>query len=183
MTAANFLTVLRIALIPVFILLVLYRHLLAALGIFFLAGISDVLDGLVARVWHQRSLLGSFLDPIADRLLLSSSLVVLGVTRLLPLWVVVLVLARDLVIMGGLLFLLFVSREFHLKPSMWGKVATAAQGVLVFLVLAGRTFWEPMPLIIFTLAVVVITTVVSAFQYISLAIKVFLKTGEGLLRF
>lgn len=183
MTIANLLTCARIAATPVFLALVLTGHYLVALVLFFLAGVSDIIDGAIARLCNQKSRLGSFLDPIADKLLLSSSFIVLAIAGLIPLWIVALVLGRDLVVLAGVLFLFFTSKEFQLEPSLWGKVATAAQGSLIFLVLAAACGWEVTVLTTIAWTGTILATIVSGLLYIALGVKVFQGTGKGVLPF
>lgn len=179
MTIPNIITIIRFVLIPVFSYLVLYGRLGQALVVFFFAAVSDVLDGVTARLFQQRSTLGSFLDPIVDKVLLSTAFVVLGVARIIPLWVMVLVLARDLVVLGGLLFLLVKSRGLDLKPSWWGKIATGAQACLVIVALGHKSVMEVEALVLLALWVTVASTVMSGGQYIYLGLKVISGSGEG----
>ncbi|MEE8449351.1 MAG: CDP-alcohol phosphatidyltransferase family protein [Thermodesulfobacteriota bacterium] len=183
MTIANLLTGARILAVPVFLVLVLSHYYLLALVLFFLAGVSDIIDGAIARFYNQKSRLGSFLDPIADKLLISSSFIVLAIVGLVPIWMMALVLARDLVILAGVLFLFFASKEFNLEPSMWGKVATAAQCSLIFLVLAAVGGWEITFLTAIASTATVLTTIISGLLYVSLGVKVFQGTGRGVIPF
>jgi cardiolipin synthase (CMP-forming) len=130
LTLANQLTLLRIILIPAFVLLVVYGDLGAALIVFLVAGVTDALDGLIARLAKQGTSLGAWLDPMADKLLLVSTFIVLTVpsiplTNHLPLWLTVTVISRDIVIIGvvAIVNLAVGSRTF--KPSLLGKAATA----------------------------------------------------------
>lgn len=129
LTLANQLTILRIMLIPAFVLLVVYGHLGVALLVFGIAGLTDALDGLIARVTGQRTSLGAWLDPMADKLLLVSTFVVLTVpaiplTNHLPLWLTVLVISRDVVIVGVVAIVNLAVGPRTFRPSMWGKAAT-----------------------------------------------------------
>lgn len=179
MTIPNIITVIRFVLIPIFSALVVYGKFGQALAVFLFAAVSDVLDGVVARRFQQKSTLGSFLDPIVDKLLLSTAFVILGVARLLPLWVVVLVVARDVLLLGGLLFISFIARGLDLRPSWWGKIATGAQACLVVVALGHKSVMEVEPLVIFTLLAAVTFTAISGCQYIYLAVKVFSGSGAG----
>jgi len=130
LTLANQLTLLRIILIPAFVLLVVYGDLGAALIVFLVAGVTDALDGLIARLAKQGTSLGAWLDPMADKLLLVSTFIVLTVpsiplTNHLPLWLTVTVISRDIVIIGvvAIVNLAVGSRTF--RPSLLGKAATA----------------------------------------------------------
>jgi cardiolipin synthase len=130
LTLANQLTILRIMLIPVFVLLVVYGYLGWALIVFLIAGITDALDGLIARRTGQRTSLGAWLDPMADKLLLVTTFVVLtlpGVplTNHIPLWLTVFVISRDVVIVGVVAVVSLAAGPRTFRPSMLGKLATA----------------------------------------------------------
>jgi cardiolipin synthase len=131
LTVANQLTILRIVLIPAFVLLVVYGRLGAALLVFVTAGITDALDGLIARRTGQRTSLGAWLDPMADKLLLVTTFVVLTLpdiplTNHLPLWLTVIVISRDIVIVGVVAIVNLAVGPRTFKPSLWGKMTTAA---------------------------------------------------------
>ena len=131
LTLANQLTILRIALIPAFVLLVVYGHLGAALLVFSFAGLTDALDGLIARRAGQRTSLGAWLDPMADKLLLVTTFVVLTLPSLplvnhLPLWLTVLVISRDVVIVGVVAIINLAVGPRTFRPSLFGKATTAA---------------------------------------------------------
>ena len=131
LTLANQLTILRIMLIPAFVLLVVYGHLGAALLVFMTAGITDALDGLIARRAGQRTSLGAWLDPMADKLLLVTTFVVLTLPAIplinhLPLWLTVLVISRDVVIVGVVAIVNLAIGPRTFRPSIWGKMTTAA---------------------------------------------------------
>ena len=131
LTLANQLTILRIALIPAFVLLVVYGHLGAALLVFSFAGLTDALDGLIARRAGQRTSLGAWLDPMADKLLLVTTFVVLTLPSIplvnhLPLWLTVLVISRDVVIVGVVAIINLAVGPRTFRPSLFGKATTAA---------------------------------------------------------
>ena len=129
--APNQLTFLRLCIIPFLVMAVLDHHYRLAFGLFVIAGISDGLDGLLARLLHQRTLLGQYLDPVADKLLLSTLFLVLTHEGLIVRRVTVLVFSRDLgiLVVATLLHLTSNVREF--RPSIWGKANTVAQIVAV----------------------------------------------------
>ena len=131
LTLANQLTILRIALIPAFVLLVVYGYLGAALLVFSIAGLTDALDGLIARRAGQRTSLGAWLDPMADKLLLVTTFVVLTLPGIplanhLPLWLTVLVISRDVVIVGVVAIVNLAVGPRTFRPSLLGKATTAA---------------------------------------------------------
>jgi cardiolipin synthase (CMP-forming) len=131
LTLANQLTLLRIMLIPAFVLLVLYGHLGAALLTFLIAGITDALDGLIARLAGQGTSLGAWLDPMADKLLLVSTFIVLTLPTVplvnhLPLWLTVIVISRDVAIIGVVAIVNLAVGPRTFRPSLLGKATTAA---------------------------------------------------------
>jgi len=130
LTLANQLTILRIVLIPAFVLLVVYGYLGAALLVFATAGLTDLLDGLIARAAGQRTSLGAWLDPMADKLLLVTTFIVLTLpavplTNHLPLWLTISVISRDIVIVGVVAIVNLAVGPRTFRPSIWGKAATA----------------------------------------------------------
>jgi len=132
----NSLTLLRILLIPVFVGLLVYRHYDYALGALLVAGLTDALDGTIARVANQRTELGAYLDPLADKLLLTTGFITLSVLGLAPLWVVILVVSRDLILMTGTLLVRLTDSAVDLSPTTLGKGTTLLQLTYVLLVVA-----------------------------------------------
>ena len=131
LTFANQLTILRIVLIPAFVLLVVDGRLGAALLVFITAGATDALDGLIARRAGQRTSLGAWLDPMADKLLLVTTFIVLTLpaiplTNHLPLWLTVVVISRDVVILAVVAIVNLAVGPRTFRPSMLGKATTAA---------------------------------------------------------
>jgi cardiolipin synthase len=129
-TLANQVTLLRMLLIPAFVLLVVYGYFGWALTVFVAAGVTDALDGLIARLAHQKTDLGAWLDPAADKLLLVTAFVVLtlpnlGLVNRIPIWLTILVISRDvgIVLTVAIVSLALGPRTF--KPSLLGKAATA----------------------------------------------------------
>jgi len=130
LTAANQLTLLRMLLIPAFVILVVYGHLGWALTVFVTAGITDGLDGLIARRSGQRTTLGAWLDPMADKLLLVTTFVVLTLPGLnlenqLPVWLTVCIISRDVVIILTVAIVNLAIGRRTFRPSVFGKIATA----------------------------------------------------------
>lgn len=144
-TIPNLLSLFRMGLVPLFIISIIDGHPFRALVIFLVAGITDALDGLIARVFKQQSLLGTYLDPIADKLLLVSAYVTLSIPQLnpgtqIPLWVTVLVIARDVVLVVVALILYLAAGVRSFPPSVLSKINTVLQVVTVVLVLLSGTF-------------------------------------------
>ena len=135
MTVPNLITSLRIILTPIFIIYVLDEKYLLALIVFIIAGLSDAVDGFIARVFDQKSLLGAILDPIADKILLVTAFVVLSVKDLVPDWLTVIVISRDVLILLAVLILFLNKDTFAIKPAFISKTTTFLQLVTVLNVL------------------------------------------------
>ncbi len=169
-TIPNGITLLRLALTPFFVLATVSGDHLLALGIFVAAGISDALDGLVARLLGMRSLLGTYLDPIADKLLLVTAYVALTLpvpgAITVPLWLTVLALSRDflIVLIALLLYLGAGVRDF--PPSFWGKATTLFHIVTVALVLIANVTTVAEPVLLTCFYVALSFTVISGVDYI-----------------
>ena len=140
MTAANMITILRFLLVPAVVYWLLAGEWQFAFAGFLVAGISDGVDGFVARHFNQRSKLGAYLDPMADKLLLVSVFVVLGLSDQLPLWLVIAAVSRDALIVGAVLLSTVMGNPVEMKPLMVSKANTAVQIVLAALVLAELAF-------------------------------------------
>jgi cardiolipin synthase len=134
---ANALTVARILLIPVFAISVIYGRYDYALYVFALAAVTDGLDGLVARSRDQRTPLGTFLDPLADKFTLVTSFVLFSYYGWIPLWLTITVISRDIIVVTGWVLLFFITRTLKVEPSVPGKLAIALEFVLVCYVLLG----------------------------------------------
>lgn len=132
MGLANWLTVLRILLIPVFITLLVYKQRGPALAVFLAAALTDLLDGYVARHRGSQSRLGAFLDPMADKLLLMSSFVTLTWLKVLPFWIAAVVISRDLILVIGALAIHMAGGRITPRPTRAGKLATFFQIGTVF---------------------------------------------------
>ena len=137
--APNLLTLLRLFIIPFLVIAILDSHYRIAFALFMLAGLSDGLDGLLARWLSQRTTLGLYLDPIADKLLLSTLFIVLTHVGLIPRYVTVLVFSRDLgiLLIATLLFATGTLRDF--RPSLFGKLNTLVQIVALVAILLAKT--------------------------------------------
>ena len=131
MGLANWLTLLRIVLIPVFVLLLVYRRPGVALLVFSLAALTDMLDGYVARRRGSQSRLGAFLDPMADKLLLTASFITLTQLKFLPPWITIVVISRDIILVVGALLIHMLGGRIHPRPTWAGKAATFFQVLTV----------------------------------------------------
>lgn len=132
---ANIITVLRVLMVPVVVYLLLAGEHRAALWVFVAAGVSDALDGFIARQFNQFSRFGAILDPIADKSLIGAMVLTLAWLGLIPLWVVAVVVARDLVILAGATSYRLVVGPFDMQPTLPGKLCTFSQLALLVAVL------------------------------------------------
>ncbi|MHA6643227.1 CDP-alcohol phosphatidyltransferase family protein [Mesorhizobium sp. A623] len=140
MTIPNMITILRLVLVPGVVLAMLQAHWNWAFAGFVVAGVSDGVDGFIARHFNQASRLGAYLDPMADKLLLVSVFVVLGIAGELPLWLVVAAVSRDVLIVFAVLLSSVMSQPVEMKPLLVSKANTAMQLVLAALVLSELAF-------------------------------------------
>jgi len=177
LTPANQLTLLRMLLIPAFVILVVYGHLGWALVVFATAGITDGLDGLIARRSGQRTRLGAWLDPMADKLLLVTTFVVLtlpglGLANPLPIWLTVLIISRDVVIVLTVAIVNLAIGPRTFRPSVFGKIATATYIVTaVMTMLFNYLRYRSVVVDVFVYASLAIT-LVSSLHYISHAARI-----------
>jgi cardiolipin synthase len=142
----NVLTLLRLVAIPVFLILLVDFRYREALGVFVAAGVTDALDGAIARLTHTKTTLGAYLDPAADKLLLMSAFVALAFMRQVPGWLLVIVLSRDIILVVGY-FLLFTMTQhaMEVRPSVAGKLSTFLQLSAVALVLVSLVYPRAVP--------------------------------------
>jgi cardiolipin synthase len=166
-TVPNQITLLRLGFLPFFLILISYEHYRWALLVLVAAGLSDAIDGILARQLNQRSPLGAYLDPIADKLLLSSSFIILAFKQKLAWWLTIIVLSRDILILMVAVVILLVSGYRPFPPSVYGKLTTGLQILLVFFVVLAAAYPQPVfgPLNKILVYAVTALTVFSAFHY------------------
>lgn len=171
MTVPNLLTFVRIFLTPYLVWLLLNNRIDHALVVFFVAGITDGLDGFIARMFQQKSKLGAYLDPLADKLLLVSCFVLLGHLGLIPSWLVIIAVSRDAVILLGLMTLCFFQVRVEIRPTAVSKLTTLFQLFTILLVLA--TSIVPIPAWVLSVVFVVTAalSVVSGIHYITVGVR------------
>ena len=175
----NFLTLIRIATIPLFLVLLFSRYYTWALIVFAFGGITDALDGPVARLTKQRTRLGAYLDPLADKLLIISSLVVLSHIGAAPAWFTILVISRDLIVTLGYVTIYFwVQERMEIRPSIMGKSNTFLLLLTVTAILLSLYDPDIIPksplgvgsiriaMLEFLFLLTALTTVVSGLQYV-----------------
>lgn len=163
----NTITGLRLAMAPVLPWLLLAGHYRSALGVALAAGLSDALDGLIAKRFGWQTRLGSLLDPIADKLMLGLAMLGLMWIGMLPVWLVVLVLVRDVVIVAGAAAWWRLAGPFDGRPSLLGKLTTALQVALVLLCLVELSGMDlPLQVRIEGVIAVGLLTFVSGLDYV-----------------
>ncbi|MBW1917956.1 MAG: CDP-diacylglycerol--glycerol-3-phosphate 3-phosphatidyltransferase [Deltaproteobacteria bacterium] len=178
LTIPNLLTMVRIFLTPLIIIFLIQGTYGRALIIFVLAGITDVVDGLIARAWQLKSPLGAYLDPVADKLLISSSFVTLSVFHKIPPWLAVLVISRDVVILGGVAVLKLFEVRVPIQPSRASKLATTLQVLVVFLVLL-QEFWVfPEAVLTACFWLTAILTIASGLHYLARGLRYLSATNQ-----
>lgn len=131
----NIITVIRILLVPVTVWLLIAQQFKLAFAVFLFAGASDAVDGFLARRVNARTELGTYLDPLADKALLVSVYGTLGIIKILPAWLVLIVVTRDIMIIGGVMLAWLMEKPFAMKPLFISKANTAAQIILAGFVL------------------------------------------------
>ena len=139
-TVPNQITLLRLGFLPIVLILISYEHSRWALAVLVVAGLSDGIDGLLARKLNQRSSLGAYLDPIADKLLLSSSFVILAMEKKIAWWLTIIVLSRDIIILVVAVVIILISGYRPFPPSLLGKATTMFQIILVFTIVLSAAY-------------------------------------------
>ena len=139
-TLPNLITIGRLFLVPFTVWLIVKGESATAFWIFILAGVSDAVDGFLARQFNLRSVLGSYLDPLADKALIVSIYITLAIVGAIPIWLVVLVAARDIMIVAAVLLSWLLARPLTIAPFAVSKLNTAAQIAFAALALGSRAF-------------------------------------------
>ena len=178
MTIPNLLTILRVLLTPLLVILLLERRLSEALIVFIVAGVTDGLDGLIARLYKQKSRLGAFLDPLADKLLLATTYVLLAFLNLVPTWLTVIVLSRDVLIVLGVFVLFMQNLPFEIKPSLASKLTTCTQ-IITAIVTMGTALASPHPFLKSILfQTTAAFTIISWGQYMVRGVRIIQEAGN-----
>lgn len=163
----NLISLGRLMSVPVITWLIMESRMAAAFWLFVAAGATDAIDGFIAKRFNSRTELGAYLDPLADKALLVSTYVTLGITGLLPGWLVTLVVFRDVLIIGGALLIHTLRQTLTMQPLLISKLNTAAQIALAALVLAGAGLGFAAPDLRTALCVLVtVTTFLSGAAYV-----------------
>lgn len=167
MSIPNIITLGRILLVPVIIWAIAANQMTIAFVIFLVAGLSDAVDGFLAKRFNMSSELGALLDPLADKALLVSIYVALGIWGAVPRWIVILVVSRDLMIVSAVIISWLIGKPIPMKPLMVSKLNTVAQVAFAALVLAALGFGlSPEPFDIILMACVTVLTLLSVSLYL-----------------
>ncbi len=167
MSIPNLITLGRILLVPIVIWAISAGEMSVAFGLFLLAGISDAVDGFLAKRFGMRTELGGYLDPLADKAMLVSIFVALAAIEAVPRWLVILVVSRDIMIVGAVILAWLVHRPIPLKPLLVSKLNTVAQIALVCVILAGLAFdWDLAGTILALTGLVTVLTLLSIAFYV-----------------
>ena len=162
----NIITTARFAAVPLLVLWLLDEQFQNALLLFLIMGLSDALDGYLAKAFNWKTTLGAHLDPAADKVMLISAYVVLGILHLLPHWLVFIVILRDVALLAGALSYVFVTRTLDIQPTFISKLNTVVQIILVFVVIYSQINAVPTLLIQLLIGITVLTTVISGLDYL-----------------
>ena len=176
----NLITLGRILLVPIVVWAITLGEMRVAFLLFLAAGISDAVDGFLAKRFHMKSELGAYLDPLADKALIVSIYVSLGIAGVLPIFLVILVVSRDIMIIGAFLLAWLVGRPMPVRPLLVSKANTVAQIVLVVLLLAERAFGFDLTLVSqVTMGAVAFLTLVSIAFYLAEWVRHMNSVGAG----
>jgi cardiolipin synthase len=168
----NTLTMARIVMIPIFITAIMYKRYDYALYLFLIAALTDMFDGLLARMKNQKTALGTFLDPLADKFLLVTAFIIFSLYGWIPKWLTITVISRDVIVVTGWLLLYFVAGTSRVEPSILGKTTMWLQSLLMAYILI-EINWPVLPDIprLFLMATAGIT-ILSGLQYIYRGLKI-----------
>lgn len=167
----NIITFVRIIIIPVFVTALIYDKYDYSLFLFVMAAISDSLDGLLARVTKQKTQLGAFLDPLADKFMLVTSFILFSSYNWIPKWLTVIVISRDMIVILGWLLLYFIQHKAKVEPSIAGKAANASQFMLIAYILISINFKTIHPPYSWMFWLVALLTTISGLHYIYKGLK------------
>ncbi len=166
MNLPNLISTIRILLVPLLVIFLMADRMEFALTVFIAAAVSDGLDGFLARVLNQKTLTGAYLDPIADKLLLVTSYVTLAILEKLPGWFAVIVVSRDVIIVGGIGILMLMNRTLAIKPTFLSKITTFFQLITVCFLLGENYLQDVRFMFDYLMFLTVLFTVLSCFHYL-----------------
>ncbi len=163
----NLITLVRFAAAPLLVWWLFDHQFNNALLLFFLMGLSDALDGYLARTFNWKTTLGSYLDPAADKVMLISSYIALGALDILPHWLVLIVITRDVALLSGAVSYVSMTRRFEIEPSLISKLNTFVQILLVLAVVYSQVNSFPSSIIQILIGLTLFTTIASGYDYLA----------------
>jgi cardiolipin synthase len=169
-TIPNFFTLLRICLIPLFLYLLAGNHILEALIVFLVASATDVLDGMIARIWKQTTKIGRLLDPAADKLLMTAAVIILtfpsfGKPNTIPLWLTIGIVGRDIAIVSAAFVMYMIRGQTKFMPALLGKVSTVCQMGVILCVLLLNVLDRTLGFLLWLYILTFTLTILSGFWY------------------
>lgn len=167
----NTLTIGRIVIIPVFLTTIVYKRYDYAFYLFIVAAVTDIFDGLIARLKNQKTSLGMFLDPLADKFLVVTSIIILSVYGWIPKWLAITVISRDVIVVTGWFLLYLVKGITKVEPSLPGKATIWVQSIFIAYVLMNMTFFSLPSLYLVTQWITAAITIISGIHYIYRGLK------------
>src|SRR4030043_1064825 len=167
----NSLTITRIVIIPVFITSIIYKRYDYSLFLFIIAALTDLFDGLFARLKNQKTALGTFLDPLADKFLLVTTFIILSTYNLIPKWLTITVISRDIIVLTGWFLMFIIADTSKVEPTVLGKVTIWVQSIFIAYVLIDINFLflPDMPYILLLITAGI--TILSGIHYIFRGLK------------
>ena len=172
MNLPNTITLIRVVLIPFFVDLMIYGYYREALMVFVAACLTDGLDGMIARMTNSKTELGAFLDPMADKLLIVSSFVTLAILTKLPVWLVIIVVSRDIILTLGSMVIYFTGHNLSIKPSLAGKMTTFLQFLVITLALVLVAYGIESEYLAVISWLTAAFTIASGYQYVVRGMKI-----------
>jgi len=167
----NTLTVARILILPFFAASLMYSEYDYALALFIAAAATDLLDGLTARLTNQMTYLGRILDPVADKFFIVTSFIMMTIYDLMPKWLTIVVISKDIIVVVGCIILYFVTGSLKVEPSMLGKTASACQFILIGMIILFVDIGGGVPIPMAVFLAVALLTAASGIQYIQKGLK------------
>ena len=168
----NLLTLARIFLVPFFVVTLIYNQYRYALIIFIAASVTDILDGFIARITNQITDFGKILDPVADKFFLVTSFILMSSIGLIPKWLAIIVISKDLIVVTGSVILYFVTHKLNIEPSILGKASSASQFFLVGLVLLYSNLGENISVPVLIYSIVAAFTSLAGIHYVYKGLKI-----------
>ncbi len=171
MNIPNTLTILRILLIPLFVTAIIYKRFDYALVLFTVAALTDLFDGLVARIKNQKTPIGAFLDPLADKFLLVTSFIILTLMELIPKWLTITVISRDIIVVTGWIILYLHTGSSKVEPSILGKLSNTLQVITIALIIISVNLNLNLDFLKILFFLTAITSVISCLHYMYRGLK------------